>query len=298
MVQQFSDSGAYVRIARSGRPDTAGTGMRAYKGILGVPNIMMEPSAYGVYEQILKNTKLAKDSVGYLYVSTAGGKQPSLWLMRKGTDSVSFTNTIFPDWVEMARVDAKGRIVAVNAGRTTVKTIAQRVADVDLNAIAAGWKNYEKAHGLFSTSPIDTARATIGTATFEVVYSRPSKRGRKIFGGDVVPYGQVWRTGANAATQLTTSSDISLGGTLVPAGKYTLFTIPGATGATLIVSRKTSEWGTDYDQTSDLARLPLTMRKLTTPVEKFTIAIAPRGGGGALRLSWDDREYSIPFTVK
>jgi Protein of unknown function (DUF2911) len=298
LVQEFSDTAAFVRVMRNGRPDTVNTGWRAYRGRNGVPNIMMEPASYGMYEQVLRTTKLGGDSVGYVFVSTARGAQPSLWLMRNGRDSVAFTNTIFPGWTEMARVDSRGRILAVNSGRTTVKTIATRVADVNIDALAKLWKANETAHGVRNMSPTDTTRATIGTANLQVIYSRPSRRGRQIFGTDVVPWNTVWRTGANAATELTTSSDLMLGQTLVPAGKYTLFTLPTASGTTLIISKKTGEWGTDYEPASDLARLPLTTTMLTMPAERFTIGIDPAGAGGVLRMAWDDRQFTIPFTVK
>lgn len=298
VVQELSDTGTFVRVMRMGRPDTINTAWRKYRDIAGVPNIMMEPASYGMYEQILRTSNLKGDSVRYVFVSTARGNQPSLWLVRKGADSVAFTNTIFPGWTEMARVDSRGRILAVNAGRTTVKTIATRVPDVNIEALAKSWRAYEIAHGSRNLSPTDTTRATVGGANVQVIYSRPSKRGRKIFGGDVVPFGEVWRTGANAATELTTSSDLMFGGTLVPAGKYTLFTLPTATGATLIISKLTGEWGTDYDPTKDLARVPITTTMLSSPVEQFTIGVDPSPPGGVLRISWDDRQYSIPITVK
>jgi len=119
-----------------------------------------------------------------------------------------------------------------------------------------------------------------------------------IFGGDPVPWNKVWRTGANAATQFTTSSDLMFGSTLVPAGKYTLWTLPTPTGARLIINSQTGQWGTDYDMTKDFARVDLASKALAQPVEQFTIAVVPQGTGGVLRFSWDTTEYSIPFTIK
>jgi hypothetical protein len=131
-----------------------------------------------------------------------------------------------------------------------------------------------------------------------VDYGRPHQRGRKIF-GDVVPWGQVWRTGANAATQLITNRPLVIGGTTVPAGTYTLWTLPSASGAELIINKQHGQWGTDYDAAQDLVRLPLTRSALTTPVEQFTIALDPSGStGGTLRMRWEGTEYSIPFTVQ
>jgi hypothetical protein len=104
----------------------------------------------------------------------------------------------------------------------------------------------------------------VGAAQVLVDYSRPSARGRTVWGGALVPYGQVWRTGANAATQLVTSADLTIGGAAVPAGTYTLFTLPTADGGQLIVNKKTGEWGTEYDAAQDLVRIPLRASALAT----------------------------------
>jgi hypothetical protein len=146
-------------------------------------------------------------------------------------------------------------------------------------------------------SPPDTVRATIGAANIEIAYSRPSKRGRTIF-GTVVPLDSVWRTGANAATMFTTSADLIIGNTPVPAGKYTLWTIPSKTGAKLIINSQTGQWGTEYDMSKDFARIDIAQSTLTKPVEAFTFVIVPQGTGGVIKYSWDDREFSVPFRVK
>lgn len=88
-----------------------------------------------------------------------------------------------------------------------------------------------------------------------------------------------------------------IGSTHLPAGKYTLWTLPSATGAKLIINSQTGQWGTDYDAKRDFARVDLTTRALSAPVEQFTIAVEPAGQGGVLKLAWDRTEYSIPFTV-
>jgi hypothetical protein len=146
-------------------------------------------------------------------------------------------------------------------------------------------------------SPADTVRSTVGTANLQISYSRPHKRGRQIW-GTVVPWNAPWRTGANAATQITTSADLMFGETLVPAGKYTLWTLPTPTGTKLIINKQTGQWGTSYDSQQDLVRLDMAQTSLAQPVEQFTIAVTPQGPNGILRISWDDREYSIPFRVK
>jgi len=119
-------------------------------------------------------------------------------------------------------------------------------------------------------------------------------RGRVIF-GNVVPWNQVWRTGANQATIFETGADLVVAGTTVPAGKYSLWTLPSQSGWKLIVNTNTGQWGTDYDARYDLARLDMKVEPLPQPVEQFTIAIEPKGKGGVLRLEWEKTRASIPF---
>jgi hypothetical protein len=121
-----------------------------------------------------------------------------------------------------------------------------------------------------------------------VDYGRPSKRGRTIFGG-VVPYNTIWRTGANAATGFKIDRDAMIGATKVPAGEYTLFSLPTADAWTLVVSKKTHEWGTEYDSTADLARIPMTM-SAGAPVEQFTINVDSQG---VMSFAWDTRVGSV-----
>ena len=111
---------------------------------------------------------------------------------------------------------------------------------------------------------------TIGGASLTVEYSRPAKRGREIWGG-LVPYGEVWRTGANAATAFTTDRDLEIGGAEVPAGSYTLFSIFTSESAQLIINRQTGQWGTMYDEAQDLVRVNLTPETIAEPVERVPL---------------------------
>jgi hypothetical protein len=153
-------------------------------------------------------------------------------------------------------------------------------------------------------SPHETVNATIDGAAITVVYGRPytkdpkSGEVRKIWGG-LVPFGKVWRTGADEATLLTTDKAIEMGGTSIPAGTYSLFTLPEESGsAKLILNKQTGQWGTKYDEKQDLTRIDLKKAALDTPVDQFTIAIEEDAGGGLLKLMWENTQYSVPFTVK
>lgn len=144
-------------------------------------------------------------------------------------------------------------------------------------------------------SPRDTARGTVGGAQVMVDYGRPSLRGRAAFGegSPLAPAGKVWRTGANAATTLVTSADLTIGGTRVPKGTYTLYTVPGDKSWTLAINKQTGQWGTQYDQGQDLARVPMTVRTVASPVEQFTIAVT----GNALTMTWGTTQASVPVAV-
>ena len=147
-----------------------------------------------------------------------------------------------------------------------------------------------------SSRPSPPAKAECKLAdgkTVTIDYSSPRVKGRKIF-GSLVPYGQVWRAGANEATSLVTSSDITIGGKTVPAGKYTIFTVPAEDKWTLVISKKTGEWGTAYPgPDNDLARIDMKVSKTSAPVENFTIALDPAGNGCTLKMEWENTRASV-----
>jgi hypothetical protein len=147
-------------------------------------------------------------------------------------------------------------------------------------------------------SPRDTTRATVAGAHLLVDYGRPSMRGRKIWGG-LVPWDKWWRTGANAATTFVTDKPLAFGSLVVPAGTYTLYSVPRKSGPwLLVVNKQNGQWGTEYHQDSDLVRIPMTTAAVSSPVEKFAINIVPDASGGAIQLVWDTTEASASFSVK
>ncbi len=133
-------------------------------------------------------------------------------------------------------------------------------------------------------SPPAETSATISGHAVTIKYSAPSMRGRKIFGG-LVPFGMVWRFGANSATSLSTDGDLMIGGISVPKGNYTLYLLPkSATDMTLIINKQTGQWGTEYDQGQDLGHAPVKVSKIGAPVETFSIKLSPT----ALTFQWED----------
>ena len=134
--------------------------------------------------------------------------------------------------------------------------------------------------------------------TITVDYSSPRMKGRKIF-GELVPYGQVWRTGANEATKFVSDTGLTADGRDIPAGNYTIFTVPEQSKWTLIVNKKTGEWGIPYKYESDeLGRIPMSVSQTSAPVENFTISFDQGGNTCTLKMSWEQTEASVQFSEK
>src|SRR5215470_18335389 len=143
-------------------------------------------------------------------------------------------------------------------------------------------------------SPPGTAEVTLKGKKITIEYSRPFLKGRKV-GQELAPYGKVWRTGANEATTLITEIDLNIGGIKVPAGKYTLWTLPSEGTWKLIINKQTGQWGTVYKQDQDLARVDMTKSTTAAPVEQFTIALDQSGNDKAdLVLEWERTRLTVP----
>ena len=175
------------------------------------------------------------------------------------------------------RHDGRGGILWADGRQTTVKVRVDRVAAADLDTLAVEWTQRDVASGVAgAVSTRDTARATIGRASVWVDYGRPALRGRDVWASGVLG-DTIWRTGANAATQLRTDADITIGGASVPAGTYSLWTHATARGYELIVNRQSGQWGTEYHPERDLVRVPLRVSSVAGPAERFTITLDPQG---------------------
>ena len=149
-----------------------------------------------------------------------------------------------------------------------------------------------------AASPACTLKQHVGLTDIEIVYSRPGVKARPIFGG-LVPYGQVWRTGANNATKITFSTPVKLNGAEIPAGTYALFTIPGETEWTIIINKAAAASIFNYNQTNDLVRVKATPVKLAEPVETFTIEINDiRDESATLNLLWEKTLVPVKIEIE
>jgi hypothetical protein len=255
------------------------------------------PQSFALTELALRNLVASGLDSAEIVMVGFGAPNPSTFPMRVfRPDSARIT--WFGGSPQYVRLDRSGRILALDGTATTFKVKVDRLPNPDIAAIASAFAAAEGGGRRLTMSVRDTARATVGRANVLVDYGRPLRRGRTIFGG-IVPFDTVWRTGANAATQFRTDVDLSMGGVTVPAGTYTLWTVPSRGGPwKLVVNRQTGQWGTVYDPAQDLARIDLRTETVETPVERFTITVEPQGGGGVLALAWDRTRAWVPFTVR
>jgi hypothetical protein len=288
--------------------DSAGTVRRDFAtgGAIAMAHL---PQMYSLYELyfdaalgMMKATPAARDTarLRQFYIDREFDRFPlhtgRVWRKPDGKLDISH------DWLSgigEATVDSSGRLLGYSGARTTYKVDVTRIAEVpDVDAIGRQFAALETQSGFRQLSVRDTARATIGPATFAVDYGRPLARGRELLGA-LLPYDYVWRTGANAATQFTTSAPITLAGIRVPAGTYSLWTVPRRKGADLIVNAQAGQWGTEYDGNRDVGMARMTGDSLATPVEQFTISITGSDARhGTLAMEWGPFRWTAPIVVR
>ena len=251
---------------------------------------------YGLIEQFGRWARATgKDSAAFTALASAN-QMSSGYVKKLGGDSLRlmFTDGQLAGLGPFTfRLDPRGRLVWLSGKGSTVQVEVQRVASVPMAQAGPMFAN----RPLGQLSPRDTARATIGGAVVWIDYSRPSRRGRDVFGA-LEPWNKVWRTGANAATQFSTPVDLVIGGATVPAGKYTLWTLPTPTGWKLIINKQTGQWGTEYKPEQDLVRVDAKVETVATPIEQFTIAFEPAAAPAAITFTWDRVRYSVPVAKK
>lgn len=301
---EASASKGQVRISKK---DGAGTVYRSFSGA-DAPVLAHVPQMYSLYELYFraakKRAKAAEDTVKFrqFYIDHEFDKFP----LHRATVVLHAGNKaeIRHDWLSgtgFATLDSAGRLETYDGSRTTYDVRVNRVDSVpSLKSIGERYAAHEAKNGpVKQLSVRDTTRATIGAATFIVDYGRPLARGRELL-GNVIRYNSVWRTGANAATQFSTSAPISLGTLKLPVGMYTLWSVARENGsAELIVNKQTGQWGTDYNSALNLGRLSLKTEKSSSVVEKFTISINPIDARhGTLVLEWGTFRWTAPLALQ
>ncbi len=223
---------------------------------------------------------LGATSVGYIGLETVGD---ALRLRASGGA-----------YQMLLSVDKDNRIQTVDGQYTTNKATGTRVAGtVDIAAIAKAMKPSG------TLSPRQTAYAAFMQGPITINYGSPAVRGRSVWGGTLVPFDSVWRTGANEATHLATSKTIQLGDMTLAPGLYTLWTQHTRTGTFLIVNKQVGQWGTQYNAATDVGRVAMDVANTPEHVEDFTITIRPLPQGrGAIDLAWGDRVATAMFALR
>jgi hypothetical protein len=194
----------------------------------------------------------------------------------------------------LMRFDREGRLQSVDGSFTTNKSLGTRVGgNVDIAAIAQAMR----PTGILS--PRLTAYAPFAQGPIFINYGSPAVRGRTVWGGTLVPFDSIWRTGANEATHLATSKTIQLGDMTLAPGLYTLWTQHTRAGTYLIVNRQVGQWGTQYNAANDIGRVAMDVAAAPSHVEDFTITVRALGQGrGAIDIAWGDKVATAPFTVR
>jgi hypothetical protein len=246
--------------------------------------------AYGSLELLNAIPSVANDSIAAL--SLGGGNAGWIGLERVGGDTLRLRGTV--PYQMMVRFDRAGRLQSVDGTLTTNKAIGTRgTARVDIAAIAAAMKPTG------TLSPRQTAYVSILQGPITVNYGSPAVRGRSVWGGTLVPFDSIWRTGANEATHLATAKTLQFGELTLAPGLYTLWTQHTRSGTWLIVNRQVGQWGTQYNAANDVGRVPMTLADTPSFAEDFTIAIRSLGQGrGALDIAWGDKVATANFTAR
>lgn len=256
-----------------------------------IPTLGRTSPAMFVYSQAIEQMRAGDTGIALLGASGPARPRPVTW-----NGSSEFSWDFFGSPITAVIAD-DGQLVGASGATTTVKREVHRVEPYDIMPSAERWAALDAAgQGIGTPSPGATATATVDGATIEVRYSQPAMRGRAIWGG-LVPFGAVWRTGANAATHITSSHALTFGDHELPAGTYTLWSEFSASGGQLIVNAQTDQWGTAHDASQDLFRVDLMATDTDAPVERFTISVADTDSGGELALAWDTTVWTVPFSV-
>jgi hypothetical protein len=280
-------------VRQTGRGTTSHTYVDGY-----TRTVPWNAFVYGTFELLFQAARGLPDStrIGqYFFEGWAEGTLGYARVRHLADGVVAITSTGLSG-EGVAHMDEQGRMLSYSGDGTTYKQEVRRITEVpDIEAIYRRFAADERAQGVSrELSPRDTARAVIGGARIVVDYGRPLARGRTLVGG-LIPYDRVWRTGANAATQLTISSPLRLAGVRLDSGAYTLWTLPGRDRVQLIINGQTGQWGTDYESSHDIARVALRVDTLAVPSERFTIRVDT--AASRLVLEWGTFRWSAPIEV-
>lgn len=291
-VQVAIDSaGATQRATYAVRPGTLPLLLTGFNDSFGLYE------SFGMYELLFSRPSFRlTDSTRAPFIGALSGQVGTKRLARRSASQID-TDFFGIAWTHL-EVDDQGHILGADASATTEKTRTRRTGPIDVTRAAKAFATRDRAgRGVGIASPEDSVRVKLGAAHLAIDYSSPRRRGRTILGA-VVPYNQVWRTGANAATVLFVDHPLMIGNTLVGPGGYSLWTLPTASGVELIINRQHGQWGTEYDSSRDLARIAMQVSAEASPRENFAILVIGQGDSAELVMQWDTFVWRVPVKVK
>ena len=194
-------------------------------------------------------------------------------------------------------LNERGKVDSIDATGSSYNVKGTIVPHLNLDSIILLYAKREQQFGPFGwPNKSDSVQTVIGNSTIKISYTRPSMRGRVIFGG-VVPWNRYWRTGANRATKIAVSHPLNFNGKILPAGEYSVFTMPSQAGWTIMFNKEANIWGTDYNPAHDVLRVPMQVVLLNEPVELMTIEVVPKGNDGEINVIWEKTKASAKFTI-
>jgi hypothetical protein len=245
--------------------------------------------AYAPFELVFGRGAGARDSV--LAIGLAGNAVSVIGLQPFSGDTLRIRGGFYP---MLVRFDREGRLQTVDGGFTTNKAVGTRgAANVDITSLATAMR----PTGVLS--PRANASAVFSRGPIFINYGRPATRERTVWGGVLVPFDSVWRTGANEAAHLATSKTITLGDMSLAPGLYTLWIQHTRNGTFLIVNKQVGQWGTEYQASQDVGRMKMDFGRTPEHVEDFTITVRNAGPNrGAIDFAWGDSMATAPFTVR
>lgn len=248
--------------------------------------------AFGLYEIAFTQLRRSNAQNATFTLVTAAGGTGTMTVTVAGGDTIRATNPA--GLTTVYRADRDGNLLSVDGSQTTQKLMSTRGTEHhDLAAIAG------RMTPTGVLSPRGTAHGSFMQSVVFISYGRPQVRERTVWGGLLIPPDTIWRTGANEATHLATSRELTFGDVGIPPGLYTLWIFNARTGPQLVVNQQIGQWGTSYDQTKDLARIPMQLAATPEHVEDFTISIRNLGGGrGVFEFAWGSQMATAAFTVR
>jgi hypothetical protein len=265
-------------------------------GYSGKGMIHMGISPYGFFNAIYAHYAPAKSGDSLRSAHLLFGMKDPLTIKRINKNTVTVSSSIMGKFT--VYLDKMGKPSNIDAVGSSWNVKGKILPYLNVDSIIHAEALREQLTGIKPNLTIpDSVQATIGSTAIKINYSRPSMRGRTIF-GEVVPWNRFWRTGANAATKISLSAPIFFNNKELPAGEYSIFTMPTKDGWTMMLNKQANIWGTQYDPANDVLRVPMKVKQLQEPVELMTIKIVPVNEGGTLNVIWEKTHASVSFTTK